>query len=71
MRHKIVRAIVERQAPRQRPDFVEIDDAVLEGEFHAGEFGRGSSDKQTSLIAVKAGARWSAQERRSLCLLRS
>lgn len=53
IKHKIMQAMAEREAPRQLSGFVQIDDAYLGGEFNGGKPGRGSPNKQAFLIAVE------------------
>jgi hypothetical protein len=56
IKHKIMQAMAEREAPRQLSGFVQIDDAYLGGEFNGGKPGRGSPNKQAFLIAVETDA---------------
>ncbi|KZC43074.1 transposase, partial [Rhodanobacter sp. FW510-R12] len=53
VKHKIMRAMAEREAPRHLSGFVQIDDAYLGGKFNGGKPGCGSPNKQTFLIAVE------------------
>jgi transposase-like protein len=52
IKHKVMQAMVEREASRQLDDFVQIDDAYLGGERNGGKPGRGSENKQAFVIAV-------------------
>jgi ribosomal protein L37AE/L43A len=52
LKHKIMRAMGEREQSRQLNGFVQIDDAYLGGERNGGKHGRGSENKQPFLIAV-------------------
>lgn len=56
IKHKIMQAMAEREAPRQLSGCVQIDDAYLGGEFNGGKPGRGSPNKQAFLIAVQTDA---------------
>jgi len=53
IKHKVMQAMVEREAPRRLSGFVQIDDAYLGGERNGGKPGRGSENKQAFLIAVQ------------------
>jgi hypothetical protein len=53
IKHKIMQAMTEREAPRRLSGFVQIDDAYLGGERNGGKPGRGSENKQAFLIAVE------------------
>jgi transposase-like protein len=53
IKHKVMQAMAEREAPRQLSGFVQIDDAYLGGERNGGKPGRGSENKQAFLIAVQ------------------
>lgn len=52
LKHKIMRAMAEREEPRKLKGFVQIDDAYLGGEGNGGKPGRGSENKQAFVIAV-------------------
>ena len=52
LKHKIMQAMTEREAPRQLRGFVQIDDAYLGGELKGGKPGRGSENKQAFVVAV-------------------
>ncbi len=52
LKHKIMQAMTEREAPRQLKGFVQIDDAYLGGELNGGKPGRGSENKQAFVVAV-------------------
>ncbi len=52
LKHKIMRAMTEREASRQLTGFVQIDDAYLGGERNGGKPGRGSENKQAFVVAV-------------------
>ena len=52
LKHKIMQAMTEREAPRQLNGFVQIDDAYLGGELNGGKPGRGSENKQAFVVAV-------------------
>ena len=53
IKHKVMQAMAEREAPRQLSGFVQIDDAYLGGERNGGKPGRGSENKQAFVIAVE------------------
>jgi transposase-like protein len=53
IKHKVMQAMAEREAPRRLSGFVQIDDAYLGGERNGGKPGRGSENKQAFLIAVQ------------------
>jgi hypothetical protein len=53
IKHKVMQAMTEREAPRRLSGFVQIDDAYLGGERNGGKPGRGSENKQAFLIAVQ------------------
>lgn len=52
LKHKIMQGMLEREEPRRRDGFVQVDDAYLGGERNGGKPGRGSENKQTFIIAV-------------------
>ncbi len=52
MKHKLMEAMAEREAPRRLDGFVELDDAYLGGERSGGKPGRGSENKRPFVIAV-------------------
>ena len=56
IKHKVMQAMVEREAPHQLSGFVQIDDAYLGGERNGGKPGRGSENKQAFLVAVQTDA---------------
>ncbi len=56
IKHKVMQAMAEREAPRQLSGFVQIDDAYLGGECNGGKPGRGSPNKQAFPIAVETDA---------------
>ncbi len=56
MKHKIMEAMAQREAPRKLGGFVQIDDAYLGGEHTGGKRGRGSENKQAFVIAVQTDA---------------
>lgn len=56
IKHKVIKAMVVREAQRQMSGFVQVDYAYLGGERNGGKPGRGSENKQTFLIAVQADA---------------
>ncbi len=56
LKHKVMQAMTEREAPRKLNGFVQIDDAYLGGERNGGKPGRGSENKQAFLIAVETDA---------------
>ena len=56
IKHKVMQAMAEREAPRQLSGFVQIDDAYLGGERNGGKPGRGLENKQAFLIAVETNA---------------
>src|SRR5690606_8804559 len=56
MKHKIMQVMVERENGRKLNGFVQLDDAYLGGERNGGKRGRGSENKQASVIAVETGA---------------
>jgi hypothetical protein len=53
VKHKIMRAMSEREESRKLQGFVQIDDAYLGGERHGGQPGRGSENKPPFVIAVQ------------------
>ncbi|MGH8115875.1 MAG: IS1595 family transposase, partial [Rhodanobacteraceae bacterium] len=56
IKHKIMRAMAEREAPRRLQGFVQIDDAYLGGERNGGKVGRGAPGKQPFVVAVETDA---------------
>lgn len=56
IKHKLMQAMAEHEAPRQLSGFVQIDDAYLGGERNGGEPGRGSENKQAFVIVVQTDA---------------
>ena len=57
LKHKLMQAMVEREAPRQLTGLVQIDDAYLGGERNGGKRGRGSENKRPFVIAVATDER--------------
>lgn len=53
LKHKLMQAMVEREAGRQLGGLVQIDDAYLGGKRPGGKPGRGSENKRPFLIAVQ------------------
>jgi transposase-like protein len=53
IKHKVMQAMAEREAPRRLDGFVQIDDAYLGGEHNGGKVGRGSPGKQPFVVAVE------------------
>lgn len=53
IKHKVMQAMAEREAPRRLSGLVQIDDAYLGGERNGGKSGRGSENKLAFLIAVQ------------------
>ncbi len=56
LKHKVMQAMTDREAPRQLDGFVQIDDAYLGGERNGGKPGRGSENKQAFVVAVSTDA---------------
>ncbi|KAB2900911.1 MAG: IS1595 family transposase [Dokdonella sp.] len=52
LKHKILKAMTDREESRQLAGFVQVDDAYLGGELSGGKPGRGSPNKQPFVIAV-------------------
>lgn len=52
VKHKLMQAMVEREAGRQLGGLVQVDDAYLGGERNGGKAGRGSENKRPFVIAV-------------------
>ena len=52
LKHKIMKAMTDREETRQLAGFVQLDDAYLGGERNGGKRGRGSENKQPFIIAV-------------------
>jgi len=52
LKHKILKAMTDREEARQLAGFVQMDDAYLGGELSGGKPGRGSQNKQAFVIAV-------------------
>lgn len=53
IKHKVMQAMAEREAPRRLDGFVQIDDAYLGGERNGGKTGRGAPGKQAFVAAVQ------------------
>lgn len=53
IKHKVMQAMAEREAPRRLEGFVQIDDAYLGGERNGGKAGRGAPGKQAFVVAVQ------------------
>ena len=53
IKHKVMQAMLEREAPRRLDGFVQIDDAYLGGERNGGKTGRGAPGKQSFVVAVE------------------
>jgi hypothetical protein len=53
LKHKVMKAMTDREESRQLNGFVQIDDAYLGGERNGGKRGRGSENKQAFVIAVE------------------
>lgn len=53
LKHKVMKAMTDREESRQLSGFVQIDDAYLGGERNGGKRGRGSENKQAFVIAVE------------------
>ncbi|KAF7277662.1 hypothetical protein GWI33_000979 [Rhynchophorus ferrugineus] len=53
MKHKLMQAMVEREADRKLGGIVQLDDAYLGGERNGGKAGRGSENKRPFVIAVE------------------
>lgn len=53
IKHKLMQAMVEREADRKLGGVVQLDDAYLGGERNGGKAGRGSENKRPFLIAVE------------------
>ena len=59
LKHKIMQAMMEREATRQLAGFVQVDDAYLGGERNGGKPGRGSENKQPFVTSVPfLGSPW-------------
>ena len=56
LKHKVMQAMTEREAPRKLNGFVQIDDAYLGGERNGGKPRRDSENKLAFLIAVETDA---------------
>lgn len=56
IKHKVMQAMAEREAPRRLGGFVQIDDAYLGGERNGGKVGRGAPGKQAFVVAVETDA---------------
>ena len=52
LKHKLMQAMNEREAPRRLGGLVQIDDAYLGGERNGGKAGRGSENKRPFVIAL-------------------
>lgn len=53
VKHKIMRAMLERKEPRRLEGSVQMDDAYLGGEHNGAKPGRGSENKQPFVIDVE------------------
>lgn len=53
MKHKLMQAMADREAPRRLGGLVQIDDAYLGGERNGGKAGRGSENKVPFVIALQ------------------
>lgn len=53
LKHKLMQAMVEREAGRMLGGIVQLDDAYLGGERNGGKAGRGSENKRPFVIAVE------------------
>ena len=53
LKHKVMKAMTDREESRKLDGFVQIDDAYLGGERNGGKRGRGSENKQAFVIAVE------------------
>ncbi|MCS4281107.1 ribosomal protein L37AE/L43A [Stenotrophomonas rhizophila] len=53
MKHKLMRAMAEREARRQLGSVVQLDDAYLGGERNGGKAGSGPENKRPFVIAVE------------------
>lgn len=53
IKHKVMQAMVEREASRRLDGFVQLDDAYLGGERNGGKVGRGAPGKQAFVVAVE------------------
>ena len=56
LKHKLMQAMNEREAPRRLGGLVQIDDAYLGGERNGGKRGRGAEGKQPFVVAVSCDA---------------
>ena len=56
LKHKLMQAMLHRDAARQLNGFVQIDDAYLGGERNGGKRGRGSENKRPFVVAVATDA---------------
>lgn len=56
LKHKVMQAMMQREASRQLKGLVQIDDAYLGGERNGGKRGRGAAHKQAFVIAVETNA---------------
>ena len=61
MKHKVMQAMAEREAPRRLEGFVQIDDAYLGGERNGGKTGRGAPGKQAFVVAVRRTKIWNTR----------
>lgn len=52
LKHKLMQAMCEREAPRRLGGLVQVDDAYLGGERNGGKAGRGSENKRPFVIGV-------------------
>lgn len=56
IKHKVMQAMVEREATRRLDGFVQIDDAYLGGERNGGKVGQGAPSKQAFVVVVETDA---------------
>lgn len=56
IKHKVMQAMAEREAPRRLDGFIQLDDAYLGGERNGGKVGRGAPGKQAFVAAVETDA---------------
>lgn len=56
IKHKVMQAMAEREAPRRLDGFIQLDDAYLGGERNGGKTGRGAPGKQAFVVAVETDA---------------
>lgn len=56
IKHKVMQAMAEREAPRRLDGFIQLDDAYLGGERNGSKAGRGAPGKQAFVVAVETDA---------------